>query len=79
MNINEQISAHLADQFNIYFDTTDSFILDIAKMNHLQFHHIDKSEISSKFGDYANLVLFVPGKEPIELKTNEIIEKGKHY
>lgn len=67
------------DKFNVYFDTSDLFILDAAKLNNLKFTHIDNSKIHAKFGDYANIVLFTPGKEPTELKTNEIVEKGKHY
>ncbi len=67
------------DKFNIYFDTTDIFVLGAAKLNSLNFNHLENSNIRLKFGDYANVVLFSSGKEPIELKTNEIIEKGKHY
>ncbi len=70
---------NLEDKFNVYFDTTDTFILEAANINSLKFYHMDNSKIRAKFGDYANIVLFSTGKEPIELKTNEIIEKGKHY
>lgn len=70
---------NLKDKFSVYFDTTDVFILDAAKTNNLKFIHTNNNNIRSKFGDYANIVLFSSGKDPIELKTNEILEKGKHY
>lgn len=67
------------DQFNIYFDSTDAFLLDQSKLNNLQFHHIDNNDIRSKFGDYSNIAIIKQGGEPIELKTNETLEKGKHF
>lgn len=67
------------DRFNVHFDTTDRFILEAAKLNGIKYYHVDNHEIRSKFGDYANIVLFSKGMEPKELKTNETMEKGKHY
>ena len=69
----------LENKFKVYFDTTDKFILEAASLNNLKFKHIDNREIRSRFGDYANIVLFSSETSPIELRTNEIIEKGKHY
>lgn len=66
-------------KFNIYFDTTDTFILGQARLNDLVYHHIDNGEIRSKFGDYANIVLISAAGERIELRTNETIKKGTHY
>jgi len=69
----------LNDKFNIYFDSTDLFILNESKLNKLDFNHIDNTDIRSKFGDYANIVILMLDGEAIELKTNETIEKGKHF
>lgn len=70
---------NLNDKFNIYFDTTDLYILKAAKLNNLNYNHIDFSEIRPKFGDYANIVLIPPEGIPEELRTNEFIRKGKHF
>tara|TARA_R110002072_G_scaffold302060_2_gene483619 strand:+ start:42151 stop:42507 length:357 start_codon:yes stop_codon:yes gene_type:complete len=78
-NFSEIKNASAEEEFNIYFDTTDSFILDVAIANNLDFNHVNSSEIASTFGDYANIVVIKLGHEAIELKTNELIEKGKHY
>jgi hypothetical protein len=72
-------SKKLNDELNIYFDTTDSFVLNEAKRNNLGFIHIDNKDIPAKFGDYANIVIVNLKGEAIELTTNEVVEKGKHF
>ncbi len=63
---------------NVYGYTVN-FILSIAKSNNLNYKHIDNKVIYNTFGDYANIVIFNSKNRPIELKTNETIEKGKHF
>lgn len=65
--------------FIIYFDTTDAFILELAVANRLLYQHVKNSEIPARFGDYANLLVLAPGKPPVELRTNEIIQSGVHF
>ena len=69
----------LDEKFNIYFDTTDKFILDAANSNGLEYNYIENEKIALHYGDYANIVLFKKNEAPIELKTNEKIKKGKHF
>jgi hypothetical protein len=78
-NFGEIKNKNLEDRFNLYFDSTDIFILNTAKMNNLEFTHVDKSQIPLKFGDYANLVVIKSNSQAIELRTNEIITEGVHY
>lgn len=70
---------NLNDKFKIYFDTTDSFVLNAAKMNKLSYNHIYNKDIPPKFGDHANLVIIDLAGKSTELTTNEILEKGRHY
>lgn len=63
---------------DIYFDTTDVFLLNTAKLNDLSYNHIDNDDVFLNYGDYANVVVSKNG-HVTELKTNEVIEKGKHF
>jgi len=69
----------LGSTFSVYFDTTDTYVLNEAKRNKLRYTHISKSEVRPKFGDYANVVIFPPGKKAVELSTNEVLSKGVHF
>jgi hypothetical protein len=69
----------LNDELSIYFDTTDSFVLNEAKRNKLDFIHISNKDIPAKFGDFANIVVLNAKGEVTELTTNDVIEKGKHF
>jgi len=66
-------------EFDIYFDTTDAFVLSNAKKSHFKFHHISNDAIAAKWGDYANVVVINTDGKVTELKTNETIQKGVHY
>jgi hypothetical protein len=66
-------------EFEIYFDTTDAFVLRTANNNKLKFQHISNQDIPGKFGDYANLVVINSKGRSIELKTNETLTKGVHF
>ncbi|MDR9399716.1 hypothetical protein [Salibacter sp.] len=72
-------NSNLNNKVSIYFDTTDSFILNTAKKYHLGYKHIDNANIPLEFGDYANVVVINLEGEPTELRTNEVLEKGKHF
>lgn len=78
-NFSELKSSNMINEFDIYFDTTDLFILNSAKQNKFNFYHIANTDIPSKFGDYANIVVINKDGEVHELKTNETIEKGVHF
>lgn len=69
----------LNDELNIYFDTTNAFVLNEAKQNKLNFIHIANKDIPSKFGDLANIVVINLKGDVIELTTNQVIEKGIHF
>ena len=78
-NFQAIVNDEVENCFVLYLDTTDQFLKDLAKLYNLEFIHISNYNIQHKFGDYANIVLYPPKQKPIELKTNEIIERGKHY
>ena len=65
--------------FDVYFDTTDLNLVEIAKKNKIPYHHIDNSEIAVKFGDFANLVVINEVGNKYELKTNETLTRGIHF
>ncbi|WP_457618658.1 hypothetical protein [Lutibacter sp.] len=69
----------IGSDFEIYFDTTDVFVLQTANDNKLQFQHISNQDIPEKFGDYANLVVINSKGKTTELKTNETLTKGVHF
>jgi hypothetical protein len=78
-NFSELKNKKLADKFTVYFDTTNTFILNCATQNKLNFQHIYNKDIPAKFGDYANVVVINLDGKTIELKTNETITKGVHF
>ncbi len=69
----------LNSTFDVFFDTTNVFIVNEAKKNRLHYYHLAENDIYEKFGDYANVVVINKNGKPIELKTNERLEKGIHY
>ena len=78
-NFEAMKNQKISSEFEIYFDTTDAFVLQTAKNNKLKFHHISNQDIPEKFGDYANLVVINSAGKTTELKTNETLSKGVHF
>lgn len=59
----------------LIFDTSNTFILDEAKKNHLVYNHLCNDSILINFGQLANIVYINRKGKKIELKTNESILK----
>lgn len=69
----------LEDQYELFFDTTDYFILNEAKRNHLKFNNVTPHEVRMKFGDYANIILIDKDGSVEELSTISIIDVDKYF
>ncbi len=78
-NFESMKNQKIDSEFEIYFDTTDVFVLQTANNNSLKFQHISNQDIPEKYGDYANLVVIDSEGKTTELKTNETLTKGVHF
>lgn len=78
-NFHELSEKNLANEFNIYFDTTDAFLLSKATLYKLKTHHIKNKKIPYRFGDYSNIVIINKKGETFELRTDETLEKGIQF